>query len=92
MARRQSAVGRSVDRDVRLVSDVRIETLQVFIRRYNPQRPEPPPPGTGLQGLSRQWPSYRGACLAVGETVILLHPPSPLNRCFDMNGKGVPAK
>ena len=29
------------------------------------------------------------ACLAVGETVISLHPPSPASRCFNMDGEGV---
>ena len=33
------------------------------------------------------------ASLAVGETVILLHPPlSPLSRCFNMDGNEVPSK
>ena len=32
------------------------------------------------------------ARLAVGETVILLHPPLPLGRWFNMDGEGVPAK
>ena len=31
--------------------------------------------------------------LAVGETVILLHPPpSPFSRCFNRDGEGTPAK
>ena len=34
----------------------------------------------------------RGGELAVGETVVLLHPLSPCSRCFNMDGEGVPAK
>ena len=32
------------------------------------------------------------AVLAIGETVILLHPPRPFSRCFNTDGKGVSAK
>ena len=30
--------------------------------------------------------------VAIGETVILLHPPSPFSRCFNMDGEGVSVK
>ena len=35
---------------------------------------------------------HPGEKLAVGETVILLHPPSPFSRCFNSDGEGVPVK
>ena len=30
--------------------------------------------------------------VAVGETVILLHPPSTFSRCFNRDGEGMPAE
>ena len=35
---------------------------------------------------------WRGVRVAVGETVILLHPPSTFSRCFNIDGEGVSAK
>ena len=50
------------------------------------------------QDARRRQPSSRpdflivGAGLAVGETVILLHPPSPFRRCFNSDGERASAK
>ena len=43
----------------------------------------------GEQGATA---SDMAARLAVGETVILLHPPSPFSRCFNRDGEGMSAK
>ena len=46
------------------------------------------------QQTSRRRPRrfHFGCCLAVGETVILLHPPSIFSRCFNRDGESAPAK
>ena len=35
---------------------------------------------------------WDGALIAVGETVILLHPPSSFSRCFNTDGEGMSVK
>ena len=50
----------------------------VDVQRIQPRQIELSQPG---QQIDRH--------LAVGETVILPHPPSPFGRCFNMDGEGV---
>ena len=43
--------------------------------------------------LAKQKVAEPGLCrVAVGETVILLHPPSPFSRCFNVDEEGMSVK